>query len=70
MNRAINDYDVCTDALPNEVANVFSAYRVIETGLKHGTVTVIIGASTIEITTFRTDGSYSDGRHPDSVDFT
>ncbi len=70
MGRIINDYDICTDALPNEVQNVFSNFRVIETGLKHGTVTVLIGTSSIEITTFRTDGSYSDGRHPDSVDFT
>ncbi len=70
MSRKINDYDVCTDALPHEVEAVFSGYRVIETGIKHGTVTVLIGASSVEITTFRTDGSYSDGRHPDSVDFT
>ncbi|MBQ8254670.1 MAG: HD domain-containing protein [Clostridia bacterium] len=70
MGRCVNDYDVCTDALPNEVEAVFSDFRVIETGLKHGTVTVLIGDSSIEITTFRTDGSYSDGRHPDSVDFT
>ncbi len=70
MGRTINDYDVCTDALPNEVEDLFSDYRVIETGIKHGTVTVLIGSSSVEITTFRTDGSYSDGRHPDSVDFT
>ncbi len=70
MGRNVNDYDVCTDALPKEVEAVFSDQRVIETGLKHGTVTVIIGSSAIEITTFRTEGSYSDGRHPDSVDFT
>lgn len=70
MGRTINDYDVCTDALPYEIENVFSDFKVIETGLKHGTVTVLIGQSSIEITTFRTDGSYSDGRHPDSVDFT
>ncbi len=70
MGRQINDYDVCTDALPNEVEKIFSDYRVIETGIKHGTVTVLIDSSSVEITTFRTDGSYSDGRHPDSVDFT
>ena len=70
MGRQINDYDVCTDALPNEVEGVFHDYRVIETGIKHGTVTVFFGPSSVEITTFRTDGSYSDGRHPDSVDFT
>ena len=70
MGRQINDYDVCTNALPSEVATVFDSFRVIETGLKHGTVTVLIGSTSVEITTFRTDGSYSDGRHPDSVDFT
>ena len=70
VGRQINDYDVCTDALPNEVEGVFHDYRVIETGIKHGTVTVLVGPSSVEITTFRTDGSYSDGRHPDSVDFT
>ena len=70
VGRQINDYDVCTDALPNEVEGVFHDYRVIETGIKHGTVTVFFGPSSVEITTFRTDGSYSDGRHPDSVDFT
>lgn len=70
MGRQINDYDICTDALPNEVEKVFSDYKVIETGIKHGTVTALIGSSSVEITTFRTDGSYSDGRHPDSVDFT
>ncbi len=70
MNRQINDYDICTSALPTEVESVFSDYKVIETGIKHGTVTVLVGASHIEITTFRTEGSYSDGRHPDTVDFT
>ena len=70
MGRRINDYDVCTDALPNEVKEVFSGFKVIETGIKHGTVTVLIDSASVEITTFRTDGSYSDGRHPDSVDFT
>ncbi len=70
MGRQINDYDVCTNALPSEVKTVFDGFRVIETGIKHGTVTVLIDSSPIEITTFRTEGTYSDGRHPDSVDFT
>ncbi len=70
MCRAVHDYDICTDAHPNEVIEAFKGYRVIETGLKHGTVTVLINSEPIEITTFRTEGSYSDGRHPDTVDFT
>lgn len=68
--REVNDYDVCTDALPHQTADIFSSYHVIETGLKHGTVTVRIDHQPIEITTFRLEGDYSDGRHPDTVDFT
>jgi len=62
------DYDVCTNALPEEIKKCFSDFRVILTGEKHGTVTVIIDQP-IEITTFRTEGEYSDNRHPDSVSF-
>ena len=69
MNRNIHDYDICTSALPQEVENVFEEYRIIETGLKHGTVTVVLEDDSYEITTFRADGDYSDGRHPDSVSF-
>jgi tRNA nucleotidyltransferase (CCA-adding enzyme) len=49
---------------------VFSGYKVIETGIKHGTVTVIVDTVPLEITTFRIDGVYSDNRRPDSVEFT
>lgn len=69
MNRDIHDYDICTSALPQEVEKVFEDYRIIETGLKHGTVTVVMQDDNYEITTFRADGDYSDGRHPDSVSF-
>lgn len=65
-----HDYDLTTDALPEATAEVFSGYPVIPTGLKHGTVTVLLGGFSLEITTFRTDGTYSDGRRPDSVRFT
>lgn len=65
-----HDYDLTTDALPEETMEVFSAFPVIPTGLKHGTVTVLLGGFSLEITTFRTDGTYSDGRRPDSVRFT
>ena len=69
MNRNVHDYDICTSALPQEVEDVFKEYRVIETGLQHGTVTVVLQNDSYEITTFRADGDYSDGRHPDSVSF-
>ena len=65
-----HDYDLTTDALPEETAEVFSAFPVIPTGIKHGTVTVLLDGLPLEITTFRTDGTYSDGRRPDEVRFT
>ena len=62
-----NDWDICTSALPEEVMEVFPDSR--PTGLKHGTVTVIVGSHSVEVTTFRSDGSYSDHRRPDSISF-
>ena len=70
MGRTPGDYDVATSALPEETAAVFAGERVIETGLKHGTVTVLLDGEPLEITTFRIDGDYSDSRHPDAVAFT
>ena len=64
------DFDLTTSALPEQVCKVFSSERVIPTGLKHGTVTVLLDGQPIEVTTYRVDGSYSDNRHPDSVRFT
>ena len=64
------DWDVTTNALPEETAACFADYRVIETGIKHGTVTVLLDGMPLEITTYRLDGGYSDHRHPDSVTFT
>ncbi len=69
MGHGINDIDVTTDALPEQIMSVFSGYKVIPTGLKHGTVTVISKGVPFEITTFRIDGNYSDLRHPDIVTF-
>ena len=69
MNREVTDYDITTSALPNEVKAVFSCHTVIETGIKHGTVTVLVDNSPFEITTYRTEFSYTDSRHPDSVSF-
>ncbi|MBO4235249.1 MAG: HD domain-containing protein [Firmicutes bacterium] len=69
MGREPKDYDVTTDARPEETTAVFSIDKVIDTGSKHGTVTVIHDGAHVEVTTFRKDSSYSDGRHPDSVTF-
>lgn len=65
-----HDYDICTSATPERMQEVFKGERTIETGLKHGTLTVLLFGMPLEITTFRVDGAYSDGRHPDSVRFT
>ncbi len=65
-----HDYDLCTSATPAEMQQVFSSFRIIETGLKHGTLTVLMGAYPLEITTFRLDGEYLDNRHPKEVIFT
>ncbi len=75
MGRTPGDYDVTTSALPEECMAAFAGWRIIETGLKHGTVTVVSkndggGHENVEITTFRIDGVYLDNRHPESVTFT
>lgn len=62
-----NDWDICTGALPEQVLEIFPGSR--PTGLRHGTVTVMCGRRSIEVTTFRSEGSYADHRHPDSVSF-
>ena len=69
LGRTPNDWDICTSALPGEIASVFAADRVVETGLKHGTLTVVRSHIPYEITTYRIDGAYTDHRHPDSVSF-
>lgn len=70
MGAVPKDYDITTSALPEETKGVFSEYTVIETGIKHGTVTVLIDGTPLEITTYRTEGEYLDNRHPSSVSFT
>ena len=70
LGKKPDDWDICTPLKPDIVKKVFSSYQVIETGIKHGTVTVVINDSQYEITTFRIDGKYSDSRHPDNVYFT
>lgn len=69
LGREIWDYDICTSAFPEQVKEIFSSHTVIETGIKHGTVTLIYEHTPFEITVFRTDGGYKDHRHPDSVKF-
>lgn len=70
MGRTPNDWDMTTSATPDETREVFKGFRTIATGIKHGTVTVMIDSEPVEITTMRVDGEYSDNRHPESVSFT
>ena len=71
MGKAPHDFDITTNALPEQTKAVFEKdFKVIETGIKHGTVTVLAHGEPIEITTFRIDGEYRDNRHPESVSFT
>ena len=65
LRRKLTDYDIATDATPEQIKGMFR--RVIPTGITHGTVTIIFEGSTIEVTTFRADGEYTDGRRPDSI---
>ncbi len=67
LNRDRGDFDVATNAPPERVRRLFR--RVIPTGIRHGTVTVLFKGEQIEVTTYRTEGRYSDSRHPDSVEF-
>lgn len=65
-----HDYDLTTSATPDEMKRALTGFRVIETGIAHGTLTVLSDGRSYEVTTFRVDGEYSDGRHPDGVVFT
>ncbi len=67
LGRTPNDYDITTNALPNEIKELFC--KTVDTGIKHGTVTVIIGKTPYEVTTYRTDGNYLDHRKPETVQF-
>lgn len=70
MGQEPNDWDICTSARPEEMKQCFTDFPVIETGLKHGTLTILIDHQPFEVTTYRIDGDYSDGRRPDQVTFT
>lgn len=69
MGSQPHDWDICTNALPNEIEAVLSGFKIHETGIRHGTVMVVSGGTGFEITTFRAESGYSDHRHPDSVRF-
>ena len=70
LGRIPHDWDICTSATPIEMLEIFKDKKVIETGLQHGTITVVVNGNPYEITTYRIDGAYSDNRRPDSVTFT
>ena len=70
LNRPVHDWDICTSATPSEMLEIFKDKKIIETGLQHGTVTVVVDGEPYEITTYRIDGIYSDNRRPDTVTFT
>lgn len=70
MGREPHDWDICTSAKPEQVIEIFNHYKVIPTGLKHGTVTIMKNDKPYEITTYRVDGEYDDARHPKDVTFT
>ena len=68
LGREPGDWDITTSAQPKEVKELFR--RTVDTGIQHGTVTVLEGGEGYEVTTYRLDGAYEDGRHPASVAFT
>lgn len=70
MGRNPKDWDITTSATPGELKELLSKYKLVETGIKHGTVTVFDKGNSYEITTYRIDGEYTDKRRPDSVEFT
>ena len=70
LDNEPHDWDICTSALPEQIQSVFDGYKIIPTGIRHGTVTIVINESQYEVTTFRIDGEYVDNRHPKNVVFT
>lgn len=70
LNKNPKDWDMCTNATPEQMKKVLMNYKTIDTGIKHGTITVHTDSMDVEVTTYRIDGNYSDGRHPDDITFT
>ena len=69
LGIAPHDYDLCTAATPDKLRELFGDFPLVLSGEKHGTIGVVFGHEVLEITTFRTEGTYEDGRHPDWVEF-
>ena len=69
IGRKVKDWDITTNAKPNEIIKVFSNNRKIITGIRYGTVSIVINDQNFEVTTYRIDGEYKDGRHPENVKF-
>ncbi|MBQ6851713.1 MAG: CCA tRNA nucleotidyltransferase [Oscillospiraceae bacterium] len=69
LGRMPHDYDLCTNAMPEEISRIFGDFQQVHSGEKHGTIGVVIDRTVYEITTFRTEGGYQDSRHPDWVRF-
>lgn len=70
LGSEIHDYDITTSALPQETKDVFQDFKTIDTGIRHGTVVVLEHRNPVEVTTYRTENTYTDHRHPDEVSFT
>ena len=70
LSLSPHDWDIATNAAPQDILSVFFAFRCIPTGIRHGTVTVVLQEQALEITTYRIDQSYQDHRHPSEVVFT
>lgn len=69
LGQTPHDYDLCTNATPEEICRVFAGHKLVRAGEKHGTIGVVAEDGVLEITTFRTEGGYADSRHPDWVSF-
>ena len=70
LNLIPSDYDITTNAKPKEIMNIFKDYKIIDTGIKHGTVSIILNNNIYEITTYRIEGEYENNRRPKFVEFT
>lgn len=69
LQKKPEDYDVCTNARPDEIKAALAGLRILDTGLPHGTLTVLTAEAPVEVTAYRAESGYRDGRHPDKVDF-
>ena len=70
LNMVPNDYDITTNAKPSDIIHIFKDYKILDTGIKHGTVSVILNDKIYEITTYRIEGEYENNRRPKNVEFT